>query len=1716
MYRFFCDRPLLFVSPGKGGGMEKKMNQNRVRIKRNIAKRTGTVALAALTGLSLIQIPEGVRAAESETVHVSNQSTLLSAVEKASKDAANPTRIEIDANLTVSQMVTIPDGTYIKLSGDVSGRKIRASKTFAGTQLDPEGVIQVRGNLEVENLTIDGAGYSRAMSVYGGDLTLNEGAVVTGGKLYKQMYGGGIYAAKSQGTGASLASVTINEGASITGNIFDPGEKAVDAQGIGLYAQDAAVTMNGGSISDNIDEKEAVNIAKIASGGGVALSGAASVFTMNGGSISGNLAQGNGGAVYATNGGTFILNGGSVNNNTCYGNGAGIYLTSSGTGGGKAYIKGGTMDGNIANGPLRGGFVDNASIGNGGAICAESSNAIVEISGGVLTNNQAIATAVADTNDMDAGQGGAIYNAGILTVSGGTISSNSAVARKTDGNKTGNGGGIATAGGSTPGDTTINGGTITGNEASCHGADVYVNADRMSSSSMSTQGGVSFLLTETPGILKLEGKPVIGNLYLPGSATMNITGSIVDASVMIDAGHLTEGSLIAEGDGYRLMAADARALCDLNGKSIFDLKDSAIVVSKEKAYQDLSKASMAEVSDVVYSGQEITPKPELTLDGNVLTEDQDYQLVYASNIHAGEATVMAVGMGEYDGKVERTFKILPKDLSGEDVTLDEIPAQLSSENAVMPDVTLSYDGQTLVKDSDYQLTYRNNTGVGTAEVTIEGIGDFTGTKEASFMILDRTGEAVVSDAQALSDAVGTEASPVGTEEAPKTVYIDGAITLEQPLTIPKGSHIRLTGAGDDAALIGNVKTEYDWDVTGITDSTLLNRDGIYESSAVRVCGNLEISGLSVKTKGFSTGSKERQRLFRVEEGAALTIGKNALLTGGYGFKGSAIFNQGTLTVNGGTIKENKMQNVATGIGGAILNYGKNAVLTVNRGTFTANSTGKGGVIYNGNGASLTINGGTFSDNKVSGDSGTSVVISAEGGAVYNGTGSTAVVNGGTFRENTAVNVNSSGAYGGAIANYGTMTIADAQIINNVSDNAGGGIYSVGTTLLEGGLIKANTISNSGVSLENACGGGVFVASGTFTMRGGEITKNIVKNTYNSATSYAEMGHGGGVYVSNQKNGAAFVMEGGSITENQTQTYMTDATFGHGGGVYVAGGSGSLGGVSREPGSFTMRGGSIRKNSAKGLGDGVYIGNSFSADFETTSGSTYDGTITGAAAVTLASDADIQSNSKDNLYLTEGAAASVENTLSGTIHLTAQEGANAKVLECTDSYALTPNDVAAIVNDTGSRVPTLDADNNRIYLQAENIKDNYQIVLESEEFAYTGKNVQPPVKVVRKDDPSQVLKEGEDYIVEYDEITVYPDDYEITVEGQGEYAGSLTTEYTVTEADLSKIDLMVKLPNRNFTGSALTPVPDLGEISYGDLKLSRNKDFRVDDSSYKNNIYPGTASFTITGMGNYTGKRTVSFAIKYLQKFNLSKAAVSLAKTSYAYTGKAIKPGVTVKVGTMTLKAGTDYTVSYKNNTNKGTATVTVTGKGNFTGTKTSNFTITAMKATPTVKLLKTAFIYTGKAIKPAVKSVTVGGVILAKTSYTVSYKANTAVSKTAKVIVTLKGNYTGSKTINFTINKAAQPMAVKAAARATTYAKVKKAAQVLARPITFTKGAQGKVTYTRANNVPNILVNKTTGKITVKKGTKKKIYTVKIKVTAAGNKNYKAGSKTVTVKVTVK
>lgn len=98
--------------------------------------------------------------------------------------------------------------------------------------------------------------------------------------------------------------------------------------------------------------------------------------------------------------------------------------------------------------------------------------------------------------------------------------------------------------------------------------------------------------------------------------------------------------------------------------------------------------------------------------------------------------------------------------------------------------------------------------------------------------------------------------------------------------------------------------------------------------------------------------------------------------------------------------------------------------------------------------------------------------------------------------------------------------------------------------------------------------------------------------------------------------------------------------------------------------------------------------------------------------------------------------------------------------------------------------------------------------------------------------------------------------------------------------------------------------------------------------------------------------------------------------------------------------------------------------------------------------------------------------------------------------------------------KSSQKMTVKAATKKLKAKKVKKAKQTV-KAITV-KNAQGKVTYKKVSGSKKLTVNAKTGKITVKKGTKKGTYKINVKVTAAGNGNYKAASKTVTVKIKVK
>jgi len=138
-----------------------------------------------------------------------------------------------------------------------------------------------------------------------------------------------------------------------------------------------------------------------------------------------------------------------------------------------------------------------------------------------------------------------------------------------------------------------------------------------------------------------------------------------------------------------------------------------------------------------------------------------------------------------------------------------------------------------------------------------------------------------------------------------------------------------------------------------------------------------------------------------------------------------------------------------------------------------------------------------------------------------------------------------------------------------------------------------------------------------------------------------------------------------------------------------------------------------------------------------------------------------------------------------------------------------------------------------------------------------------------------------------------------------------------------------------------------------------------------------------------------------------------------YTGAAITPAVTVWDGLTKLTQNTDYTATYAHNTNAGTATVTVTGAGNYAGSSgTKTFTINPKIITFAIEVIP-ARTYTGAAITPAVTVKDDAKTLTLTTDYTVTYSGNTNAG-TATVTVTGAGNYAGSSgTRTFTINKAA-------------------------------------------------------------------------------------------------
>ena len=393
-----------------------------------------------------------------------------------------------------------------------------------------------------------------------------------------------------------------------------------------------------------------------------------------------------------------------------------------------------------------------------------------------------------------------------------------------------------------------------------------------------------------------------------------------------------------------------------------------------------------------------------------------------------------------------------------------------------------------------------------------------------------------------------------------------------------------------------------------------------------------------------------------------------------------------------------------------------------------------------------------------------------------------------------------------------------------------------------------------------------------------------------------------------------------------------------------------------------------------------------------------------------------------------------------------------------------------------------------------------VSVEPTSYTYTGKAIVPTTVTVK--DGTTVIPASEYTVAYTDNINVGTATVTVTDRAGGNYVVSGTATFTITKAELSGVT--VSLKGWTYGDTAKTPTVS-GNLGGGNVTYQ----YKADNASTYTSTVP-------TNAGTYTVKATVAESANYkaatatgsftIAPKTATNVAVTLSQTSYAYTGRAFQPSVTVKDGTTVIPAS-EYTVAYTDNINVGTATVTVSDRagGNYVVSGTATFTITKAALsgvsvsligwtygdtakTPTVsgnlgnanvtyqykaadaadetytnvvptnagtytvkatvaesanyaaatatrnftivpKAISKATVenigeqeFTGRTITPTV-TVKDGTVVLTDADYSVAY-ANNIDAGTANVTITGKGNYTGSTSVKFTIAQAAAPVVV--------------------------------------------------------------------------------------------
>ena len=223
-------------------------------------------------------------------------------------------------------------------------------------------------------------------------------------------------------------------------------------------------------------------------------------------------------------------------------------------------------------------------------------------------------------------------------------------------------------------------------------------------------------------------------------------------------------------------------------------------------------------------------KPQIRVyDGNVkLTEKKDYKLTYGRNVNpgTGAGSIVIAGVNNYSGKKTVKFDIAPKSLLDSDVQIEDIMVLENGKvNQAKPVVKCA--GKALKQNRDYKVTYTGEfKQPGKYEITIDGIGNYTGSCTIVETILSKKTEMLLGKAKIGSIKAQTY---TGEEIRPVVQIKDGKTELKegQDYTVEYRNNVAVGTAAILVKGIGNYHgtRQVNFKINGISMSKVSVADG---------------------------------------------------------------------------------------------------------------------------------------------------------------------------------------------------------------------------------------------------------------------------------------------------------------------------------------------------------------------------------------------------------------------------------------------------------------------------------------------------------------------------------------------------------------------------------------------------------------------------------------------------------------------------------------------------------------------------------------------------------------------------------------------------------------------------------------------------------------------------------------------------------------------------